>query len=442
MVGGQMHRRISDRILDPLTTTALALENSDGTIAIFCSSDLGNIAPGIVHDVRQRLAIVCPDVPPETVIMNATHTHSAPVPIDGVYKHPGGDEVMTVPEWLEFLCQNMADCIAAAWNSRAPGRIGHALGHAITAHNRRVVYADGRAQMYGRTDGDDFRKFESGEDHGVDMLFTYDADDKLQGVMVGIACPSQLSEAEMFISADFWHDARVEMRERIQGDLFILPFCQSAGDLSPRSFVTSRQEERMLKLSGRTRRQELAHRITNAVADAVPLAAKNIAATDILNHDIHNLRLPGRVISEKDCEFTRSNMERFRKQNISEDNLSTWLDRQQAILDRFESGEASPDYTVELHVVRIGDFAVATNPFELYVEYGIQIKARSKAPQTATMQLCSCIDGDRGGGYLPTANAIEGGHYSAEPASNLVGPEGGQILVEETLTRINAMFES
>jgi len=41
-------------------------------------------------------------------------------------------------------------------------------------------------------------------------------------------------------------------------------------------------------------------------------------------------------------------------------------------------------------------------------------------------------------GYLPTAQAVRGGSYSADKF--IVGPEGGQVLVEETLQRINAMW--
>jgi hypothetical protein len=41
-------------------------------------------------------------------------------------------------------------------------------------------------------------------------------------------------------------------------------------------------------------------------------------------------------------------------------------------------------------------------------------------------------------GYLPTEAAVRGGGYSAE--NFIVGPEGGRMLVEETLKRINLLF--
>jgi len=92
---------------------------------------------------------------------------------------------------------------------------------------------------------------------------------------------------------------------------------------------------------------------------------------------------------------------------------------------------------MELHVARLGDIAFATSPFELFLDFGLRIKARSCAVQTFLVQLaCDCS------GYLPTAKAIAGRGYGGEAPSNKVGPEGGQVLVEETLKSIAKMWPS
>ena len=71
---------------------------------------------------------------------------------------------------------------------------------------------------------------------------------------------------------------------------------------------------------------------------------------------------------------------------------------------------------MELHVVRLGDVAIATNDFELYTDYGVAMQARSPATQTVVIQLAG------GGTYLPTERAVRGGGYGAIPQSNRVGP--------------------
>jgi hypothetical protein len=99
--------------------------------------------------------------------------------------------------------------------------------------------------------------------------------------------------------------------------------------------------------------------------------------------------------------------------------------------------QKDPDatYPVEIHVVRLGDVAVCSNPFELFCEYGIRIKARSKATQTFILQMSGF------GSYLPTERALTGGHYSAVPQSNVIGPKGGQMLVDKTVQIIDGLWK-
>jgi hypothetical protein len=101
--------------------------------------------------------------------------------------------------------------------------------------------------------------------------------------------------------------------------------------------------------------------------------------------------------------------------------------------ERQKSGSAPP-FAMELHVIRLGDVAIATNVFELFTEFGIQIKARSRALQTFVIQLAGP------GSYVPTARAARGGGYSAIAESNLVGPEGGQVLVDRTVELVNSLW--
>ena len=80
--------------------------------------------------------------------------------------------------------------------------------------------------------------------------------------------------------------------------------------------------------------------------------------------------------------------------------------------------------------------AIATNPFELFLDYGNKIKARSFAEQTFLVQLANGTEG-----YLPTEKAEKGGHYSAFISSGQVGHEGEDLLVRNTLKNINEMFK-
>jgi hypothetical protein len=79
--------------------------------------------------------------------------------------------------------------------------------------------------------------------------------------------------------------------------------------------------------------------------------------------------------------------------------------------------------------------AFATNPFEYYLDFGIYIKARSRATQTFLVQLAGS------GTYVPSRRSTKGGGYGSIPASNPVGYEGGRQLAEKTVEVIDSLWE-
>jgi hypothetical protein len=104
-------------------------------------------------------------------------------------------------------------------------------------------------------------------------------------------------------------------------------------------------------------------------------------------------------------------------------------------VDRYEFQDKQSTCETEIHTLRLGDIAIATNPFELFVDYGLRMKARSPAEQTFVVQLaCDSLC------YLPTERGVASGHFSAEIMSNIVGPQGGQILVDRTVESLKGMW--
>ncbi|NLO06247.1 MAG: hypothetical protein GX131_10515, partial [candidate division WS1 bacterium] len=85
-------------------------------------------------------------------------------------------------------------------------------------------------------------------------------------------------------------------------------------------------------------------------------------------------------------------------------------------------------------VVRLGDIAFVSVPFEYYLDFGDRIKGRSAALQTFVVQLSGR------GTYLATERAAAGCSYGAVPASCQVSPEGGQVIVDEAVATIAGMF--
>lgn len=433
MVQGQMHRRIGRSALDPITVTALALEGGEPRdSAVFVSCDLAFPSDPLCGAVRERLARRLPALPGDRVILHATHTHTSLVIEDGFYEHPGGD-VMTAAECETWVADRAVEAVAEAWETRKPRLLGRAFGHAVVGHNRHAAYADGHAEMYGGTNRDDFMHIGGYEDHGLDMLLVWEPDGNLAGVALAIPCPSQVDEGLEQFSADYWHDVRVELRRRLGKQLMVLPICSAAGDQSPHFLLYGPQEEEMRRRRGLTERQEIAQRVGDAVQRALACTKPDPARECPLVHQVRRLELTPRRISRAERDWAQ---QAYKESLARGDSTSWWPIQLRRVVECFDVLQKAQPWPVEIHVLRIGDVAVATNPFELFLDYGLRIKARSPAPQTVLVQIAGC------GWYLPSARAVQGGGYGAMPAVSRVGPEGGQELVAETLAMIRELFPS
>ena len=322
--------------------------------------------------------------------------------------------------------------------------------------------------MYGDANRPDFSHVEGYEDHSLGLLYTWDEKETLTGVVINIAMPSQVAYGYQ-ISADYWHETRNELRKRLGEEIFIMPQVSAAGDQSPKLMVDERAEQRMEKLTGRTQMEQIAIRISDGVTSILPFMKQNIDWSPVFVHRVEQVELNRRVITEKDITTRRSTFHNKQVESVQEtfDRLlgeyrqmykqleeqpelkskphwyipiteAHWLlARAWRTLERYELQKTQFTLPVKVHVIRIGDMAIATNPFELYLDYGTQMKARSKAVQTFVVELAS----PGGGGYLPTQRSVEGGAYGAIPQSTLIGPEGGRVLVNRTLELIESLWE-
>ncbi len=434
-LSGQMRTRISKSVESPLFAEALAVETRDGDKsidqAILVACDLVAIREGIIDDVRARLKESIPDFDGQKLVLSATHTHTAPEVREDVYDLPEGDLVRPT-QYREFLVGQLAQAAAEAWKNRQPGFVGWGLGHAVVAQNRRAVYKFGEAKMYGATNTDAFRGIEGYEDHGVEVLCFFSAERKLIATAINLACPAQEVEGRSNVNADFWHQVRTALRKEHGDGLGVLAWTGAAGDQSPHLMFRKDAEERMRKLRGLDRLDEIARRIVHAWKEAYDGAKQELHSDVPLVHRISTIQLSVRQVTEAERAEAEKEVAALSKDPA---NL-TRVRWNRAVLDRYAAQTPETTYPMELHVLRIGDVAIATNSFELFTDYGIQMKSRSPALQTFVIQLAGP------GTYLPTQRAVLGGSYSAVIQSNKVGPEGGQVLVDTTVSTIQSLWKS
>lgn len=488
VITGGSSARVSEGARDHIYATALAIEsagdNGTSDMVIMVSLDLVGVTDILYSRVQDLVKKATPEVDAAKIILNATHTHTAPdqgtapdlvkmhsqygIDVPVAWAKWGIDlGVMSAEEYVEFAAARIAEAIGQAWKARKPGGISFGLAYATTGRNRLTAYDHGKSEMYGTANSPDFSHVEGYEDHSLGLLYTWNAKGNLTGVVINIAMTSQVAYGSR-VSADFWHETRNELRRRLGEEIFILPQVSAAGDQSPKLMVDERAEKRMEKLTGRTQMEQIGVRISDGVTSILPFMKANIDFRPVVKHRVEQIELNRRVITEKDLTTRRSTFHNKRAESVQEtfDRLlgeyknmykqfeahpelkskphwyvsitgTHWLlARAWRTLERYELQKTVSTLPVKVHVIRIGDMAIATNPFELYLDYGTQIKARSKAIQTFVVELAS----PGGGGYLPTQRSVEGGAYGAIPQSTLIGPEGGRVLVNRTLELMESLW--
>jgi hypothetical protein len=169
-LAGQFYERITDKVRDTISVTALAVESED--IAIFCSCDLESTSYTLLCAVREILKKE-ENFPYDKVIVNAIHSHTsisyansndaygstlnvldkyAPegVGYDEFSKDDSGD-LLDGDAAFEFIAQKIAEAAILAYNDLKFGKYAPGFGRAAVGMCRRVCYDDGSAKMWGDT---------------------------------------------------------------------------------------------------------------------------------------------------------------------------------------------------------------------------------------------------------------------------------------------------
>jgi len=471
-LSGQFYERISSEIETPISVTALAIE-CGGEQAVICSCDIACIQESLVEKVREKVSQNALGLDVSRIIMGATHTHTSYeyayrnatkevstveilkryIPKNKKYvTHVSGD-AMHPFDAFDFLAEKIALAVKNAWESRDFGYYSNAFGRAAVGMCRRVVYDDGSAKMWGDSNTANFSQLEGGNDSGIELLYIFDSEKKLTGILANIACPAQVVEQRSFISSDYWGKVKILLREHFGENLFLLGLASPAGDQCPRDLIRWVDPEtpiddpnvapRKLSRSADPSMYDVAgtwkigRRIFHEIADAYDDAVSKLRSEDIFRHKVETIDLPLRRATISEYIEARDSLQRFFADYEGDidynDNAHLYV--YAGTIIRYEEQQTKNVVPIELHTIRLGEVAFANSPFELFLDYGNRIRARSYAKQTFLFQM---TNGDKG--YLPTEKAEKAGHYSAYISSGNVGHDGGDLLVRSTLSSINEMF--
>jgi neutral ceramidase len=404
---GQMHVRMGQYKRDPLTVNAVVFEDDSGHTRLrvaVVSIDVCVLPNALIQQLKAACAVGAA-IDAEHVLIAATHTHVAPCTTDVLVGEPD-------PAFLAALQEAVVQSVARSIEDLEECTLYASAGYLEQmGWNRRGMRRDGSCHMYWGSWRAGYTGIEGPRDGEAGVIFARKPDGQVKVVITSFATHPNCVENESFYSADIPGEVRRVLRAALGEEVGIIYLTGAAANTAPSIMENNPQNiqpwrgEAGLVRSGLYLGGEIVKVIAAQVTPMVE---------PLLHHSYLDLKIPMREWdSGADLSLYQGGMLEFFEQS-----RASW--------PRLMA-EANPVPT-PIHVVRIGDAAICTNPAELYVEFGLAIKATSPARVTLIGQLT-----DGYCGYVPTPEAIRHGGYSATSASHTrLIPEGGWIMVEAT----------
>jgi hypothetical protein len=406
-----------DKILDEMEANVLYLEGGE-TKMLFISCDLVALERPITTIIREAISKAT-GVPDRSVLIACTHQHSGPVlmqsnpymPVDVAYQE-------RLHHWL-------VEASEKAVASARPGKLAWGKGSAAIGFNRRVCWADGTHSMHGNTQRADFAGLEGPDDHQHLALFAVDAADAPVAVLHhNTSHPTNYYAAGVF-SSDYPGFARKLIRAEL-GEIPVLYFNGAQGDIAIQDQLSHKPESAGARVK----------RVGALVAEETMRLRKEAVYHDQvqLGHEYKDLQVAVRLPEPADlaaAQKTMDDAEKAEKQLTGMEAIFSF-----GVVDLQRRFGENPVDILPVHVFRIGDVALVSEPCELYCQFGIDMKRRSPTPFTAVIGLA-----DGYAGYCPTIAGILGGGYSGRPIRwTRLEPYAGYKMVEAAGPMLNRLW--
>jgi len=432
IVGGWASPPAQD-IHDELWARCLVLDNGDKRIGLVIIDNIG--AAREVYDAARELIREKTKIPPQNLIMAATHTHSS-ISARGPNRLIDDGQLS---DYQQFLARRIAEGVRRAERNLQPARIGWGSASEPTqVFNRRYLMKPGtptpnpfggqdRAVMNPGRGNPNIDKAAGPTDPEIAFLSVQTRDGQPLALLANYSLHYVGPGAGAVISADYFGVFADRIQELLGADRQDPPF---VGMLSNGTSADINNIDWLNKPTERWGPYEKMRDVADRVARAVFEAHERVEFHDWVPLDaaFTDLTLAVRKPTDEQIAFAKA------AQAKPEDAKPVHA-RERVYADRVMQLAESPDKVdVPLYALRIGDVGVCAIPFEVFVEIGLQIKAETPLPRAFTIS-------HAGGtyGYLPTAEQHQLGGYETWLGTNVVEHEAALKITTALLGMLNAM---
>ena len=389
---------------DPLYCVALHLDNGKESITML-TFDLLYFGKKYCKAIREKMG--------GNIMFTTTHTHSGPwssTPLASELAEGLDND----PDYIAFLLPAVEECIKEARENTFDAKLATGVGHC------------GKEQGVGGN-----RRVKNGvQDDSVNVICVKDMDDKVRGILLNYALhPTFLHAESLWVTADYPAYIRRYLNFAFPDAIFM--FAQgTSGNQSSRYHRVGQDFEEAARV-GTTLGVEIYHTINNMeFTDDIDILFKNA-----------EVELPIRTYPP--LEKAEADMIAARKR-FAEMPDDDYIAKRNAELDMFgrenefyyselyaKQGKISDEeLPCEVMTLKLGDTLICGMQGEIFVEFGLELKAASPAEKTFVFE----VTNGALPGYIFTPEAYDEGGY--EVGTSIFTREAGAMITDA----IKALF--
>lgn len=424
-LAGNMTDRIAREVHDELHVRAIALDNGRARIAIAQVDSC--VTPRWIFDRAKDAIRARAGIPPECVLLSATHTHSAPA-ADHLFQS------VPDPRYTEWLADRIADCVRLAVGRLAPARAGWAVGREERlVFNRRWFMKPGtippdpfgrttdRVKMNPPAGSPDLIRPAGPTDPDAGVLAIEYPDGRPLAVLGNYALHYVGGTGPGHVSADYF-GAWSRVMERLAGAPLVASLSNGcSGNINGIDFRRKREPAEP-------------YRVMHNFAEILAAECFRTWRTIQFHNDlelggaIEELEFAVRLPDDGEVAAARRILEANRPPYKE---LAHIYARETDIMARtFTSRVGTP-----IQALRIGELGIATFPGEAFVELGLEVKEKSPFKTTFCIELANDYRG-----YIPTVEGHElGGYETWRAKSSYLEKEAAPRMVKTALDLLNRL---